>query len=180
MATQNAINLSQSGVIYYNGTGTFSGITQTDGQLIIGRTGNSPVAATLTAGTGIAITNGVGTITISNSGAGFNWTEVTGTSQTLAVENGYVVNNAGLVTLTLPTSAAIGDSIQVVGKGAGLWTIVYGASQQIKFGNQSTTLTSGSLTATNANDCVELVCTTASGSAPIFTVVDGVGNLTIA
>lgn len=44
----------------------------TDGQLIIGSTAASPAAATLTAGTGITITNGSNSITIATTGAGFS------------------------------------------------------------------------------------------------------------
>jgi hypothetical protein len=39
----------------------------TNGQLLIGSTGASPIAATLSAGTGIAITNAAGSITIASS-----------------------------------------------------------------------------------------------------------------
>jgi len=39
----------------------------TDGQLVIGSTGNAPVASTLTAGTNISISNGPGSITISST-----------------------------------------------------------------------------------------------------------------
>jgi hypothetical protein len=50
------------------GTGTFSGVGPlTNGQLIVGSTGNAPQAATLTAGSGVSITNGAGSITISSS-----------------------------------------------------------------------------------------------------------------
>lgn len=132
----------------------------------------------ITAGSGIAITPGANSITISATAAAFGWTEVTGTSQSLAVQNGYVTNNGSLVTLTMPTSAAIGDIIEVVGKGAGGWTVVYTTGQSIKFGNIATTTTTGSLASTNANDSIKLVCTTASGSAPIFTVTSSVGNIT--
>lgn len=46
--------------------------TYTDGQLLIGNsTGNTLTKATLTAGTGISISNGSGSITISSSGANF-------------------------------------------------------------------------------------------------------------
>ncbi len=41
----------------------------TDGQLLIGRTGNVPLAANLTAGTGVSITNNSGSITISADNA---------------------------------------------------------------------------------------------------------------
>ena len=39
----------------------------TNGQLMIGSTSNNPVAATLTAGTNMTITNGAGTITIATT-----------------------------------------------------------------------------------------------------------------
>lgn len=42
--------------------------TMTNGQLVIGSTGNTPTVATLTAGTGIAITNGAGSISIATTG----------------------------------------------------------------------------------------------------------------
>jgi len=45
----------------------------TNGQVIVGSTGSAPVAATLTAGTGIAIANGPGSVTITASGAATNW-----------------------------------------------------------------------------------------------------------
>jgi len=55
--------------VAYGGTGQTS---FTDGQLLIGNsTGNTLTKATLTAGTGISISNGNGSITISSSGANF-------------------------------------------------------------------------------------------------------------
>lgn len=52
------------------GSGTFGGLGPlTNGQIAIGSTGNAPQAGTLTAGPGIAITNGPGSIMISNGTA---------------------------------------------------------------------------------------------------------------
>lgn len=52
--------------VTYGGTGQ---TTYTDGQLLIGNsTGNTLTISTLTAGTGISITNGSGSITIAASG----------------------------------------------------------------------------------------------------------------
>ncbi len=51
--------------------------SMTNGQLIIGSTGSTPVAASLTAGTGITITPGAGSITISASSSGETITDVT-------------------------------------------------------------------------------------------------------
>src|SRR3989337_2323316 len=81
----------------------------TDGQLIIGSTAGAPAAATLTAGAGITIANGSNSITIAASSGGYTWNNVTGTSATMVKQNGYQANNAGLVTLTMPTVASSTD-----------------------------------------------------------------------
>jgi len=198
MGTNNSINLQSSGITGYDGAGTFNGnaVTQhsiligganahtinnlgvaTNGQLPIGSTGADPVLATLTAGTGVSITNAAGSITINASGGGFSWTDVTGTSQAIAVNNGYTANNSGLVTLTLPSTAAYGSVIAVVGKGAGLWKIAQNSGQTIHFGTlNSTTGTGGSVASTFQYDVVYLLCTIANTD---FTVTDSIGNLTV-
>jgi len=62
----------------YGGTGQ---TTYTNGQLLIGNsTGNTLTRATLTAGSGVSITNGNGSITISSTGSGGTVTGVTATS----------------------------------------------------------------------------------------------------
>lgn len=197
MTTNNSINLRASGVVTYDGAGTFSGSTLTqeailiggaanalaslgpltDGQLVVGSTGLTPVAATLTAGTGMSITNGAGTITIGVTGGGLTWTDVTGTTQALAVNNGYTANNAGLVTLTLPATAAYGTIIKVCGKGAGGWLIAQNASQLIHHGDvDSSTGVAGSIASTKQYDTLDLLCTVANTE---WTVIGGVGNHTI-
>lgn len=105
------------------------------------------------------------------------WTEVTGTSQSAAVNSGYIANNAALVTITLPTTAALGDVLEVVGKGAGLWRIAQNASEIIHFGNiDTTTGTGGYLEATNRRDSIRLVCTVADTE---WTVTSSQGTITI-
>jgi hypothetical protein len=134
-----------------------------NGQLLIGSTGNAPIAATLTAGTNISIANASGSITISSTGAGgFSWNHVTGTSQAMLSNNGYVVDNGALVTLTLPATSAIGDEIDLVGRGVGGWRITYGASQLIKIGSSSSTVTTGNVASTAASDSLILICTAAN------------------
>jgi hypothetical protein len=59
-----AATLTQHAVLLGNGTSAISGTSLTNGQLLIGSTGNAPVAATLTDGTGVSITEGSGTITV--------------------------------------------------------------------------------------------------------------------
>jgi len=196
VATNNAINLSAAGIVGYDGTGIFAGTTVTqyavitggatsdtlssvgpltNGQLVIGSTGVAPVAASLTAGTGISITPGAGTISIAATGTSFGWTDVTGTTQAMVVNSGYTANNAGLVTLTLPATAAYGTTFAVCGKGAGLWKIAQNASQLIHFGSSTTTTgATGYLEATNQYDVVYLLCTVANTT---FTVTTSIGNL---
>lgn len=137
--------------------------SMTNGQVLIGSTGGTPVPATLIAGAGISISNGAGSITISGTGSGIGWTEVTGTSQSMTADSGWITNNAGLVTLTLPATAAVGTAISVIGKGAGGWLIAQNSGQNIQIGNvSSTTGTSGSVASSNRYDSLNLICTTAN------------------
>lgn len=64
------ITSANSAVLLTNSSGvpSFSG-TMTNGQLIIGSTGGTPTAAVLTAGSGISITNGAGSISIAATGS---------------------------------------------------------------------------------------------------------------
>lgn len=148
----------------------------TNGQLLIGSTGATPTAATLTAGTGITITNGAASITISSNGADV-WVDQTTASVTMAANTGYTADaGASLITFTLPATSAIGDWVEINGKGSGLWTIAQATGQQINFGNVATTVgTGGSLSSTLQFDNVKIRCLTAN---TIWTVVSAVGNLT--
>jgi hypothetical protein len=132
--------------------------------------------ATITAGAGISVTPGANTITIASTN-GIAWTEVTGTSQAMAVDSGYIANNAGLVTLTLPATAAVGDRVRIAGKGAGGWKCAQNAGQTINFGNTATTVgTGGSIDSTNQYDALELLCITANTT---WVTLSSVGNLNV-
>ncbi len=88
---------------------------------------------------------------------------VTTTSVTLVPGYIYTMNDASLITATLPTSAALGTTINIVGNGAGGWKIVQNASQQINSTATSTTAgTGGSLSSGGRYDSVKLVCTVAN------------------
>jgi len=150
----------------------------TNGQLPIGSTGADPVLAALTAGTGISISNGAGSISIATTGGGFTWTDVTGATQTLAVQNGYLTDRGGGVTYTLPATASIGDTIKIVGK-AGLAVITPNANQQILIGSATGLAgATGTATATNAGDCIELICTT-GGASSVYRASSVVGTWTL-
>lgn len=108
--------------------------------------------------------------------ASIAWSAIT-TSQTGAINNGYITNSGSLVTITLPSTAAVGSIIEVCGLGAGGWKVAQAASVTIKFGSTVTTSgTGGSLASVNTNDTVRLIVTTANTG---WTVLSSVGNLTV-
>lgn len=113
----------------------------------------------------------------SGGGGGITWNEVTGTTQTAAVDNGYITNNASQVVVTLPTTAAVGKTVRIAGKGAGGWRVAQNASEIIHFGNvNSTTGTGGYIESTHRYDAVELLCIVADTE---WVVLSSVGNITI-
>lgn len=190
---------SASSLLYSNGANTVTGLatansatlitnstgvpswtsSMTNGQLLIGSTGATPTLANLTAGSGISITNGAGSITISGVGGGYSWNNITGTSQTMVADNGYVANNAGLVTLTLPTTAAFGTTLYIQGAGAGGWKIAQNTGQSINIGSVSTTTgVTGYLSSTNRYDGVQLLCIVANTTWVVLTGPQG--NITYA
>lgn len=186
MATQNAVNTSLSG---QTGTGNFVGantptlITPVLGVATATSINKMAITAPATGST-IAVADGK-TLTQSNTltytgvdgstvnfGAGgtvaytgsiTSWINVTGTSQVGAAGEGYIANNAGLVTISLPATAAVGTTFGVVGNGAGGWTITQAASQVMHIGSQPTTTgVGGSVSSTNRYDSVQFVCTVAN------------------
>lgn len=90
-----------------------NGGTPTNGQLLIGD-GTGLVRSTLTAGDGITITNGTGSITIAADGGGLPTVVVDdSTTITAAVNFHYVLTAATAATVTLPASPTISDTIYV-------------------------------------------------------------------
>lgn len=92
------------------------------------------------------------------------WVEVTGTSQQMAAGSGYIANNTSMVTLTLPTTAAQGSLLRVVGLGSGGWRVAQNANQQIHYLSTATTVgTTGridsEITQTGSSKaCMTMVC----------------------
>ena len=94
----------------YGGTGQ---TTYADGELLIGNSSNSSLSkATLTAGTGISIANGNGSITISSSGANFtagDGLDLTGSTLSLDLKaNGGLVIESTELALDLGASSITG------------------------------------------------------------------------
>lgn len=133
----------------------------------------------LLGGTGITTvgTPGSNQIVFNIVGGGITWNRVAGPAVGIAINNGYIPTNAGLVTLTLPTTAAVGSIIEIVGEGAGGWSIAQNAGESIQFGNLSTTVgAGGSLDSTNQWDTVTLVCRVADTT---WSVTANIGVLNV-
>lgn len=158
-ATQGGLGVASPtihGIILAQGSSATTTLVLGAGQVPIGVAGGDPIA---------------GTVDL------LTWTDVTGTSASMVANSGYTANNAGLVTLTLPTTMAYGTTLEIAGVGAGGWKIAQNASQLIHFGNTTTTTgTGGSLASTNQWDGIKLLCVVANTT---FTALHGVGNLTV-
>jgi hypothetical protein len=175
-SASSSFNINGAVISGATGTSALTALTLTDGQIVVGNTAGAPLAATITAGSGISVTNAANSITIAATG-GVSTVEVTGTTQAMAVNTDYIANNAGLVTLTLPATAALGTEISVLYKGAGGWLIAQNAGQTIRFGTSTTTTgVAGSLASFAAGDCVKFKCITADLD---FEVFSSQGNITV-
>lgn len=117
-----------------------------------------------------------GTWTSPSGGSGLTWTVITA-SQSAVKTNGYITNGGGLVVVTLPTTAAVGDEIIVTTINATGWKIAQNASGYIQFGNTATTTgTGGSLQSTAIGDTLRLICAVANNG---WQIISSVGNITI-
>jgi hypothetical protein len=174
-----ASTLTDHGILLGSGTSAITATAEpSNGQLLIGSTGNDPVLATLTAGTGISVTNGAGTISIAATGTILAWSEITGTTKTIVNQEAYVANNASRVVFTLPASAALGTEFKVQGYGSGGWKISQGSGQILRIGSgASTTGASGYAESTNRYDAVSFVCVVADTEWSATSVI---GNITLA
>ena len=106
-ASVTTTNLTLSGLtantlVYANASKQLTSVALTNGQLLIGSTGSAPVAATITAGTGISVSNGAGTITIGNTGV----TSVGLSLPSMFVVTGSPVTTTGTLSATFASQTA--------------------------------------------------------------------------
>ena len=181
MATNNAIDAPLPLAGSQGGTGVANtGLTITLGGNVVTEEALSFSGAFAFTGT----LTGVTTVTFPTSGTLATTSQTitpviqNTSSATLAVNTMYVTDNgASLVTYTLPTTAAAGTVIEIVGKSSGLWTIAQSAGQSIRIGSTTSTVgVGGSVSARLESDCVRLVCITAD-TTWTNTIVQG--NLTV-
>jgi hypothetical protein len=96
----------------------------------------------------------------------------------LTINTGIIANKGTLLTLTLPSTAAVGAVVRVAGMNSGLWSIAQNANGIIHFGTSTTTTgATGYIRATSTHDSVELVCIVANNE---WVVASSMGNITVA
>ncbi|MBP2310488.1 hypothetical protein GBZ48_31545 [Azospirillum melinis] len=111
--------------------------------------------------------------TVINNAAGLVCVEKTANGP-LVKSQSFIANSASRLSFPLPSTAAVGDRFEVIGKGAGGWQITQAAGQTIRYGTRSTSaVANDGIMATNRYDAVELVCTVANTE---FVVVDASGQ----
>lgn len=124
MPTNNSVNVSTAGILNYNGAGTFSANTATstcpliggasnaftslgpltDGQIVIGKTGDNPSAGLITIGAGVSIANAAGAKTISTP----NFVKLA----TLSALNSATIDFTSVISSTYKTYAVIIDNFK--------------------------------------------------------------------
>jgi hypothetical protein len=156
-ATDSTVNLASDVTgtlpVANGGTGQTS---YTDGQLLIGNTATGALSkATITAGSGIGISNGNGTITISNNQAGGTVTSVSGTGTASGLTLSGTVTTSGNLTLSGTVNSLAGGTYPIS---------ISGNASTASFASSASSASSAS-TATTATQL-----TTAFGSAPSYAV----------
>lgn len=169
-------NVVYANNVDFTGNATVTPQMVSDGQLLIGSTAAPNIkVGTLTAGTGISFVNASGSITINAVGGGLTW-NVISVDQTMAINNGYGANKAGLLNIALPATAVIGSVVSIIGM-QGSWKVTQAAGQEIFFGNSyCTSGATGYLASTNSGDCVELICIRAN---TLWYVKSSIGNIIV-
>ncbi len=107
-----------------------------------------------------------------------SWVVVTAAAANLVPGSSYIANNTGSnVAFTLPTIAAVGTVLQIVGGTSTSWNIVQNAGQSITVGDVTSTIgATGSISSFRANDSISIVCSVANSTWVSFA---SMGNLTI-
>jgi hypothetical protein len=162
-STSGAITLSGVLATDHGGTGQ---TTYTNGQMLIGSTaGGTLVKSTLTAGPGISITNGPGSVTITSLTSGGTVTSVSGAGTV----NGITLTG----TVTSSGSLTLGGSLS----GVDLSTQVTGTLPVLNGGTGQTSYADGQLLIGNSvgNTLTKATLTAGSG----VSIVNGSGSITI-
>lgn len=108
----------------------------------------------------VLVAKGDGAVPVYTAPKAFLWTYTTALTQSLLVQNAYMVDSPGECVLTLPVNANLGDTIKIIAKNTNRIIIAQNAGQQIilDYNTATTVGISGSLTNTRKYDTIEITC----------------------
>lgn len=136
-------------------------------------------ALTVAGGTNIDTSGSGSTVTIDFTGTlGLSWSVIGSATKTVVVNEGYFSNYAGTLAFTLPSTAAVGDTMEIAQMASGQgWSLAQNAGQTCYIGNTNTTTgAGGSLASTDDGDWIEIICRVADTD---FQVNVKSGNITV-
>ena len=146
------LNVQATAQTFLVGAGSDTTATElgplTNGQVIIGSTGNAPVLATLTGGPGVTITNGAGSITINSV-----LYRDHASSVTVVSDSGSFATAA--ITLTLPASPNNGERCEFIAASGVL--VIQLAGTQVGHLAGASTSAGGTITGSNTGDSISLI-----------------------
>jgi hypothetical protein len=193
-ATSGAVTVAGTLAVANGGTGQTS---YTNGQLLIGNTtGNTLTKATLTAGSGVSITNGAGSITIAISGtgavtsfqtslSGLTPSTATGGAITLAGTLGVASGGTGLTTLTAANNALYSTSSSVLTAGTlpvlagGTGVTASSGANSVVLRDASSNITANALDDAYTNTAASGTLITLTVASPRRHTITGSGGQTI-
>jgi hypothetical protein len=109
--------------------------------------------------------------------SGITWQAISGTSQIAQANYGYICQNSALTLVTLPLTAIMGTTIEIVAQGTGGFQLLQNAGQSVSFSSEATTVgVAGSITSSFTNDTLRLLCVTDNLT---WIVVGSIGNFII-
>lgn len=149
--------IANTGTITVGGNTAFSGAYTFTGTLTNNTAVTFPTSGTLATVGGAGVLNPVAAST---------------TPITATVNTAYYITDASQVTITLPTTAAAGSVVSIIGYGAGGWILMTGAGQTLMMNGATinTSVTSGA-----APDCISIMCVVANTTWNTYSYVTSVG-----
>lgn len=105
--------------------------------------------------------------------AGLAYVDQSTSTVTLAANKNYGISDASAVTLTMPSTMAVGSVIKITGYGAGGWTMNLAGGQSAQVGNLTGTT---SIASTLAGDIITMTCIVANTD---FAVEVNQGNVNV-
>ena len=168
--------------VYLNGASASNIVLSSLSDGVEANTNFTPVNYTPTSGTNFksdsvtgnlqGIDNVLGSLVVKGS---LTWNNLPGTTQTAVINDGYIISNSALTTVTIPATVPEGAVFGIAGKGAGGWVVQMNAGQTCNLGHTATS-SGGTLASTNQWDTVQILCVTANTN---FAVISVLGNIAL-